>query len=124
MARILIIDDDVNTRNPVRIRLKEDGHEVKEAENGSEGVAICRECLPDLVICDIMMPEMDGFETIRSLKKESPHLPILIISGSLPAYLEMAPDLGADFILAKPFKLSDLQNAVGELTGSDSRGPS
>ena len=61
------------------------------------------------------MPEMDGFETIRALKRAFPTMPILVLSGSMQAYLEMAPDLGADYVLSKPFKLSDLRYAVADL---------
>ena len=117
VARILIIDDDAHIRQPVRLGLEKDGHTVDEAIDGVEGAARCRETPPDLVICDILMPEKDGFETMRDLRREYPDMLIMILSGSMGAYLEMASDLGADFVLSKPFKLSDLQFAVSTLVG-------
>ena len=121
MARILLIDDDASIRKPVRLHLEKVGHVVDEASDGAVGVALCHQNHPDLVICDILMPEMDGFETMRSLKKSFPDMPILILSGSMQAYLEMAPDLGADYVLSKPFKLSALQRAVADLIGKSDR---
>ena len=115
MARILLIDDDPEIRKPVRLRLERDGHVVDEASDGAVGVTRSHQNPPDLVICDILMPEMDGFETMRELKRDFPDMPILVISGALNAYLEMAFDFGADFVLGKPFKLSDLQRAVADL---------
>ena len=115
MARILLIDDDASIRKPVRLHLEREGHVVDEASDGAVGVALCHQNHPDLVICDILMPEMDGFETIRALKRAFPTMPILVLSGSMQAYLEMAPDLGADHVLSKPFKLSDLRYAVADL---------
>ncbi len=115
MARILLIDDDPDIRRPVRIQFEKNGHVVAEASDGVDGLAQCHEDPPDLVICDILMPEMDGFETMRTLKKDFPDMPILVLSGSIHAYLDMAPDLGADFVLSKPFRLSALQHAASEL---------
>ena len=101
MARILIIDDDADIRQPVRLQLEKEGHVVDEAGDGAAGVALCRQERPDLVICDILMPEMDGFETMRHLKREFPDMPILVLSGSMSAYLEMASDLGAVVLSTK-----------------------
>ena len=121
MARILLIDDDASIRQPVRIQLEREGHLVDEASDGAVGVALAHQNPPDLVICDILMPEMDGFETMRALKRDLPDLPILVLSGSMSAYLEMAPDLGADFVLSKPFRLSDLQRAASDLIAKAGR---
>ena len=121
MAHILHIDDDDNIRKPVRFGLERAGHQVDEAIDGNAGVELCRQNPPDLVICDILMPDMDGFEAMRTLKNDFPDMPILVLSGSMKDYLEMALDLGADFVLSKPFRLSALQIAVADLLGKPTR---
>jgi YesN/AraC family two-component response regulator len=65
MARILIIDDDPHTRELLRLVLKHESHEVVEASNGREGMALFRAEPTDLVISDILMPEQEGLQTIR-----------------------------------------------------------
>ena len=84
MARILIIDDDSLVRDALVLMLEHEGHEVMEAANGREAIRIIREWQPDLVITDIIMPETDGFETIRELRNTAAELKIIAISGGDP----------------------------------------
>lgn len=121
MARILVIDDDARIRLLLRRVLEKDGHQVEEAGDGASGCDKQRTNGFDLVITDIVMPDQEGVETIRVLKREFPKLPIVAISGGGGQgidYLAMAKKMGADLVLAKPFGNQDVSAAVVELLGS------
>ena len=119
MARILVVDDDAAVRDSIQTLLELDGHEVLEAGDGNQGEAAVRKRPPDLVVLDIFMPERDGFETLRSLRRTHPHLKILAISGSAGGQLErtlaFAQEFGADEVLHKPFPADALRRIVREL---------
>jgi CheY-like chemotaxis protein len=117
MATILVIDDEPQIRRVIRQALIRAGHDVAEAADGAEGLAHARAAMPDLIITDIMMPNREGIETIRDLRREAPALPILVISGNAGSalYMEMAKMLGAHAALAKPFRSAELLRAVEDL---------
>jgi CheY-like chemotaxis protein len=119
MARILIIDDEREIRRPLRSLLEHAGHEVLEAENGSEGVKLWVAHRADLVITDVFMPEKDGLEVILELKALSPHVKIIALSagdstGSLHSLLD-AHQFGALRTLPKPFRHADILSTIDEL---------
>lgn len=119
MARILIIDDDSLVRFALVLMLEHEGHEVMEAANGHDAIRIFRECQPDLVIADIFMPEMDGFETIRELRDTAAELKIIAISGGAPIgtpdNLKIAREFGADAAFAKPIDRQEFLSSVSRL---------
>jgi DNA-binding response OmpR family regulator len=117
MAKVLIIDDEPQVRRLIRQMLTRAGHDVAEASDGAEGLASVRADLPDIIITDIMMPNKEGIETIRDVRREAPELPILVISGNPGSdlYMQMARMLGAHAALAKPFRSSELLRAVDDL---------
>ena len=119
MARILVIDDDVQVRGAVRRILERAGHTVEDVGNGDAGLRAHRERPADLIITDIFMPERDGIETVRQLRRESPQVKIIVISGGdRTQTMDLRKDaelLGAARSLRKPFELSELVRAVGEL---------
>ena len=121
MARILVIDDDVQVRGAVRRILERAGHTVEDVGNGNAGLQAHRERPADLIITDIFMPERDGIETVRQLRRESPQVKIIVISGGdRTQTMDLRKDaelLGAARSLRKPFELSELVQAVGELLG-------
>ena len=82
MARILIVDDSPTAMNRMHTLLVRAGHEVLSAENGKEGVAIAKKELPDLVLMDVVMPGMNGFQATRQLTKNAStaYIPILIVT--------------------------------------------
>jgi CheY-like chemotaxis protein len=121
MAKILIIDDDKMVRTLISRMLSRGGHDVIEAADGAFGVELFQRHSPSLVITDLLMPEKEGFETIRELKGRAPHVPIVAISGRGLPYLSMARKLGADQTLAKPFREGDLLAAVEKLLPSPGR---
>ncbi|MDY6987588.1 MAG: response regulator [Thermodesulfobacteriota bacterium] len=120
-ARILVVDDDVQIREMLRQLLERAGYEVAEAPDGRQGIRLYRQEPADLVITDIIMPEKEGLETIRELRRDFPDVKILAISGGgrvlADEYLRLAKQFGAERTLAKPFDQKELLEAVHELVG-------
>jgi CheY-like chemotaxis protein len=119
MATILVIDDEDVDRMLVSELLRAEGHDVVEAADGVEGIAAFEKTGVDVLITDMMMPEKDGFETISEIKRKSPDLKIMAISGG-GAYndlssLEMVKFVGADSTLTKPISAESLIAAVNDL---------
>jgi len=119
MSRVLVIDDDDQFRSMLRQVLGREGYEVSEARNGKEGIAFYRATPTDLVISDILMPEQEGLQTIRELRREFPEVKIIAVSGGGAGgamnFLKAAKMLGAQRTLWKPFDLEDLRQAVREV---------
>ncbi len=115
-ASILVAEDDELIRSTIRRSLEQRGYDVCEAANGAEAIRALRAEPFDLVITDILMPEKDGLETIRHLRKELPAVKIIAISGNEnQLFLDSASGLGATRSLAKPFRPSELLELVAEL---------
>jgi len=125
MRRVVVIDDEAGIRRTVEIVLTRAGYEVLLAANGNEGIRLCRETAPDLVITDIHMPGADGFETIAGLRTVYPGLPVIAISGGDETerleLLGSASLLGAVSSLKKPFTVRELLEAVHRALGSGMR---
>ena len=118
VGRILLIDDDEQFRKLVTVMLTSAGYNVQEASNGITGLASYRQQRADVVLADILMPEMEGLETIRELRKIDPQVKIIAmsVSGEGPfGYLSVALRLGAIRILPKPFTRDELLTAVTEV---------
>jgi DNA-binding response OmpR family regulator len=118
MAIILVIDDERPMRHLMARVLQRAGHTVEEAADGRTGLALFREHHPALVITDIIMPETEGIEIIRELRREDPGVPIIAVSGSNPIYLGFATRLGAAAGLRKPFSVDELLTTVSALLQS------
>lgn len=118
MARILVIDDEKLARMALNRMLKAGGHEVVEAENGRQGLSRFEESPVDLVVTDILMPEMEGLETIRELRRRWPEVKIISITGGGLANgrdtLRAAKEFGAHAVLAKPFREQEFLKLVEE----------
>lgn len=120
---ILIIDDEPMIRHLIARILDRVGYRTVCAANGIQGLACFRQSCPALVITDIIMPEREGIETIRQIRREAPDLPIIAISGSTRTgggadFLAMARELGATDILRKPFEPLDLLDYVTRCLGT------
>lgn len=119
MKRILIIDDDLNMRETINEILSSDDYEIKLASDGKEGLTLHKQEAFDLIITDIIMPDMDGIEVIIELKKKHPGTKIIAISGGgyyyADDYLETARALGADKVIEKPFENKELIETVHHL---------
>jgi two-component system, chemotaxis family, chemotaxis protein CheY len=113
--RILIVDDDESIRQIVRICLTDEGYEVVEASNGQVALNRLSEFVPNLILLDLRMPVMDGWEFARRYEEiPGPHAPVVAFVAALNAEQDCA-DLDAAGILAKPFDLDDLLRAVRNL---------
>jgi CheY-like chemotaxis protein len=126
MARILVIDDDQRVRAAIAIVLETEGFEVVAVADGRAGTKAAEATRFDATIVDLFMPNMDGLETIKSLRRSCPGMPIIAVSGAMslfdfrdlaeppPDYLSMAKDLGAVTAVQKPFQSRVLIRAVRE----------
>ncbi|MBR1157145.1 response regulator [Bradyrhizobium sp. JYMT SZCCT0428] len=122
MRRILVVDDDLLTRLAIRAWLKQCGFRVAIADGGPNGLAALDDATFDLMIVDILMPNMLGFEPIRIFHGRAPTVPLIAISGyafSGPetdnvACLKMALSLGATRCLHKPFRPATLLSVIDE----------
>jgi DNA-binding NarL/FixJ family response regulator len=115
LKKILVIDDDTKLRQQCVEVLRLEGYEVFEARNGREGVERARKDLPDLVLCDITMPEMNGHRVLEALRAEprTAHLPFVFLTGwSEKEDVRTGMNLGADDYLVKPMMPSELADAV------------
>lgn len=103
MFRILVVDDDKNTRRLFQAVLENEGYEVVTAENGEDALEAMDRQYIDLVVLDIMMPEMDGYEFTKTLRQCSNHLPILMVSAKqLPSEKKQGFLVGTDDYMTKP----------------------
>ena len=119
MARVLVIDDEEQVRTLIREVLEGAGHEVMEARNGREAMKLYEANPTDVVITDLVMPEQDGLETIRELRRRFPAVKIIAVSGAQQKLnldlLYVAEKLGALRTMEKPFDIRKLVALVEEL---------
>ncbi len=115
MNKILIIDDEQSLREMVSVALTQKGYEVLEAQDGATGIELARRSLPDLILCDVNMDKINGYDTLSSLRNEptTAAIPFILMTGMAdPAGMRHGMGLGADDYLPKPFTLDDLYAAV------------
>jgi DNA-binding response OmpR family regulator len=120
VARILVIEDEEDIRGLYSRILKHAGHDVIDAPDGKVGIELYRENPADLVITDIIMPEKEGIELIRELRRDFPEAKIIAVSGggqatSSSTCLRLAKGFGAVKTLAKPFSQQELVDTVREV---------
>ena len=109
---ILVVDDEPRMIRFIRMNLELEGYQVIEAKNGIQALEQVRQHLPDLVIMDVMMPEMDGFETLRTLREISTVPVILLTVKSDEEDRIRGLELGADDYITKPFSPRELNSRV------------
>ena len=105
MAKVLVIDDTPSEQDYLSLLLEQQGHDVIVADNGADGIAVCLDEIPDAVLIDIVMPEINGFQAARQLtyNKKTTHIPIIIVSHSLQEADEVwGIKQGASAFLTKP----------------------
>ena len=131
MPHILVVDDDTMVRTAIEILLARHGFQVTTANGGESGLRALETTAFDLMIVDIFMPHMRGFESIRIFHERAPAVPLIAISGyafatlasPAPDFLRMAHDLGAARCLRKPLAPATLLNMIDEcLTEARPRG--
>ena len=115
MNSILIIEDDAPCRNSAALILRKEGFNVQTAENGASGIAMLQKHRPDLILCDIMMPEMDGHSVLELVKRDSncADIPFIFVTAlSDRSNMRNGMSRGADDYLTKPFSSEELVSAV------------
>ncbi len=110
--RILVVDDETRMIGFIRMNLELEGFQVLEAHNGLEALEMIRTSLPDLVILDVMMPELDGFETLRILREFSSIPVIMLTAKGEEDDRVYGLELGADDYITKPFGPRELSSRV------------
>lgn len=115
--KILVIDDEPELVKAVKIRLESNGYEVETAYDGPTGLEKTKEFKPDLILLDIIMPGMNGYEVSKKLKAEpdTKDIPIIIFTASQQRELEeKCKEVGVTDFITKPFETSDLLNMVNK----------
>ena len=118
MTTILYVEDNEDNIYMLSSRLQREGYQVSVARTGSEGISRAREELPALIIMDLVLPEVDGFEAARQLRNSSDtsHIPIIALSASvLPEHQHRAIDAGCDDFETKPVDFSRLLAKIEQL---------
>ena len=116
--RILIVEDEVQMVEMVKIRLETNGYDVLAAYDGEEGLDKARKEKPDLIILDLMLPKMDGYKVCGLLKKDARYSSIPVIMFTARAQEEdtkLGKELGADAYITKPFEPQILLSRIQEL---------
>lgn len=113
--RVLVVDDSPDVHRLIKARLRQEEIEIVSANSGREGLEAAVQRRPDLILLDVEMPDLDGFEVLRALKNSSAtvHIPVIIVSGLQSAQDKVtAFDLGAVDYITKPFDLMELRVRV------------
>jgi CheY-like chemotaxis protein len=116
---VLLVDDDRISLRLAQFIFQEAGFSVSLADDGRTALASLEKNLPDIIVTDISMPDIDGLELISTIRKKGLNLPILALSGMTmnDLYLDAAKDFGATAILSKPINRDQLINTVRKLLG-------
>lgn len=108
-SKILLVEDEVNIVRPLQFNLEQEGYEVHSTPSGKEALALYENGRFDLIILDLMLEEMDGFEVARQIRQSDPRLPILMLTARSAAEDRIhGLEIGADDYITKPFHLREL----------------
>lgn len=121
MAKILAVDDEKHIVRLVQINLQKEGYEVATANTGKEALEVVKTFGPDLIVMDVMMPEMDGFEALKKLKENpaTSEIPVIMLTAKAQdADVFRGWQSGADLYLTKPFNPAELLTFVKRLLQS------
>ena len=113
-ARVLVVDDDPQIRHMLATALGDEGHEVREAGHGADGLALVRSWRPDIIILDLMMPTMNGWQFAEAYGSQvGPHVPVIVITAAGPGAIQSAEHLGTiSSVLAKPLNIAELNEII------------
>lgn len=116
MYHILVVDDEENIRQLIKKYANYEGYKVTEASDGLEALEICGQCSFDLIVLDVMMPELDGFSALRRLRQEDRRTPVLMLSARGEEYDRIRGfELGVDDCVVKPFSPKELMLRVAAI---------
>jgi DNA-binding response OmpR family regulator len=123
-AKILVVEDNAQLAEGIEYNLKLDGYDVGIAENGRSGMEMVREWKPDLVLLDLMLPEMDGYQVLRNLRASGNRVPVIILSArGEEADKVRGFKLDADQYVTKPFSIVELLERVASLLRRGNQAP-
>ena len=106
--KILIVEDEANIRELLRLYLEREGYDITEAANGEEGVELWRKINPDMILLDVMMPIMDGWQVCKIIRKES-KVPIIIMTAKGETFDKVnGLEMGADDYIVKPLEMREV----------------
>ncbi len=126
MARILIVDDSPSQLMGIRRIVEKLGHEALTAEDGAAGVEMAKRELPDLILMDVVMPNLNGFQATRSISREptTRHIPVILVTTKDQETDRMwGMRQGARAYLTKPFSEEELSEVIGSNLGGGDPGP-
>lgn len=124
MGRVLVVDDEPDVLLLCRLNLQQRGHELLEASEGGAALELARERHPDVIVLDLMLPGISGYDVLEALQRdgETSDIPVLVLTAkSLRADRERSQRLGAAAFLTKPFLPNDLCEMVDSLASSEDR---
>ena len=122
--RVLVVDDDPQVLRLMRVNLELEGYDVISAPDGEEALEVVVAERPDVVVCDVMMPGVDGLTVLRNLRSNprTSKIPFVVVSAKAQrADVQAALDMGADKYITKPFDPQDLLDAVESLIPRNGR---
>jgi CheY-like chemotaxis protein len=118
MAHILVAEDERDIRELIKFTLTFAGHKITEASNGEEAVKLAKDVLPDLILTDVRMPKMTGYEACKLIKADEAtrHIPVVILSAKgQDEEIDQGKESGANDYILKPFDPAKLQSRVAEI---------
>jgi CheY-like chemotaxis protein len=124
MGRILVVDDEPDVLLLCRLNLQQRGHEMLEAPDGSRALELARDRHPDVIVLDLMLPGMSGYDVLEALQRDegTSDIPVLVLTAkSLRADRERSHGLGASAFLTKPFLPNELCEMVDSLVNPEGR---
>jgi CheY-like chemotaxis protein len=124
MGRVLVVDDEPDVLLLCRLNLQQRGHELLEASDGGRALELARERHPDVIVLDLMMPGINGYQVLEALQEDeaTSDIPVLVLTAkSLRADRERSHGLGAAAFLTKPFLPSELCEMVDSLVPAGGR---
>ncbi|HTY13495.1 MAG TPA: response regulator [Candidatus Omnitrophota bacterium] len=122
MKKILIVDDEPEILAILKFRISNWGFDPITASSGQEGIDLAFEQRPDLLLLDVMMPGMDGFEVLKKIKsnESTKGIPVIMVTvAAAKADIEKGMSLGASFYLTKPYDAQELHHRITQLLGSE-----
>ncbi len=126
MKKILVIEDNGGVREEIVDILRFEGYEVRDADNGRSGLDIARQWAPDLIVCDLMMPELDGYATLEAIRADraTAAIPFLCVTArGEQRDVQRAIELGADEYITKPFTADQLLAVVAAMQSHPTPAP-
>lgn len=123
--KVLLVEDNPSVRELIHVLLETEGYEIIEANDGLDGLLKAEFAKPDLMILDLMMPDVDGERVIEQMRQDPvlAAIPVLVVSGKYEAFDRLKDLLGDDNVFTKPFEPTRLLDRIGELIGHPEEDP-